>query len=154
MTELINFDSMLFCPETKNLSILSNNEIVVEPINLSNTAVKLQVVRDEEQLQLVLEQAAIGSLNSDSFELKIRFNEGGNNASLLFGDLQETLTPSISEILIGAPNQYNLFWVGASDLRINAVEEVPTGLLLMEGKITSFEINSNFLVLRYHDSIS
>ena len=154
MTKSFDFSKMIFSPENQSLSIVSDRKEVIEKIDLTKTSVKLQVIRKDRNLHVILECVAKGSLKSDNLEIKTRFDMGGNNAALYFDVLKEKLSPSINDgLTMGADNAYHLFWVGASDLRNNLIQEVPTGLLLMEGKITSFEILNNCLCLRYHDTI-
>jgi len=154
MTKSIDFSQIIFIPDSKSLSILSAKKEVVKQVDLSQTSVKLQIVRDGRSLQAIIEEVAIGSLKSDILEIKTSFDIGGNNAALFFGTLEEKLKPSIKDgMTIGADNAYHLFWVGASDIRCDMIEEVPTGLLLMEGKIVSLEIQNSSLYLRNHETI-
>ena len=155
MTKSVDFSKIVFSPETQTLSIISENTEVLETINLTKASVKLQVIRNGDNWHAIVEEVAIGCLeNSNLLEIKTRFDTGGRNAALFFGVLDKKLEPSIREgMTIGADEKFHLYWVGATDLRNNLIEETPTGLLLMEGKITSFEIQDNCLYLRHHDFI-
>ena len=153
MEQATNFDSINFNPDTKELSIECDGITILGPLNLSTTAVKLKVVRVEEQLKFFIETASPSSLPVENFELKIDFLSDGHRANLLFGTLDSNCFSSIdNNELIGYKDQFHALWIGVDDIRNTLTS--PKGLFLMEQKITSFEIVNDFLVLRYHSSIT
>lgn len=153
MEQATNFDSINFNPDTKELSIKYNGSVVLGPFNLSTTAVKLKVVRVDEQTKVFLETASSGSFSVEDFELKINFLSSGHRANLLFDTLNSDCFSSIdTNELIGIKDQFHALWIGVDDIRNTFTS--PNGLLLMERKVTSFEIVNNFLVLKYHSSIT
>jgi hypothetical protein len=153
MQQATNFDSINFNPDTKELSIKYNGTVVFGPFNLSTTAVKLKVVRVDEQPKIFVETASPSSFSVENFELKINFLSNGHCANLLFDTLSSDCFSSIdTNELIGVKDQFHALWIGVDDIRNTFTS--PKGLFLMERKVTSFEIVNDFLVLKYHSSIT
>jgi hypothetical protein len=153
MQQATDFDAINFNPDTKELSIKLGETIIFGPFNLSTTAVKLKVVKIEDQAKVFVETASPGNFPADGFELKIDFLSTGHRANLLFGTLDADCFSSIdNNELIGFKDQFHALWIGVDDIRNTLTS--PKGLLLLERKVTSFEIINNSLVLKYHNSIT
>jgi hypothetical protein len=154
MTPRTNFDSINFNPDTKELSIKSDGELILGPFDLSTIAVKLQVAESEEQLQTWVEASPVGSFPTEKFELKIKFTGDNHNAQLSFGTLAgDSMSHFDDNEIIAFKGKFHAFWIGADDIR-NTFTTIPKGLLPMEQKIISFEIVNDFLILKYHSSIN
>lgn len=154
MSQAMNFDSINFNPEVKELSIKLNGELVFSPFDLSATAVKLQVYRQEEQLKVLLETAPIGNFSSEKLDLKIKLISENHYAKVLFGSPISDCTTSLGDNeVIAVKDKFHAFWIGADDIR-NTLISIPKGLLPMEDRIISFEIIDDSLAFKYHSSIS
>lgn len=154
MTQAINFDSINFNPELKELSIKLNGELVFNSFDLSTTAVKLQVYKQEEQLKVVVETAPIGDFSSEKLDLKIKLISENHYAKILFGAPINDCTASLEDNeVIAVKDKFHALWIGADDIR-NTLVSIPKGLLPMENKILSFEIIDDCLAFKYHSSIN
>lgn len=153
---IINFDQISFDQVTKELSIKNNGSVVAGPFKLDDQAVKLRINRTGTQLSVEAETGTIGCFPTEDLVNKMQFAGTDHNANLLFGTLSEVSTIKLSGHLtqnVGIANEYALGIIGVEDIRNN--KTAPATLLMLEGEIASFEIDTDdLLVVRYHNSIT
>jgi hypothetical protein len=151
------FNAIQFAPSTKKLSIRNATGNVLYEYDLSVTAVKLEIVRNSttQQLEVDIETGALNSFATNRMELKLKFS-GGNYTSILFDEpaVDRAVEIDGDSIPLCSKDKFTAGFVGSDDIRNNLVSY--TNTMILEGEITSFEIDttSNMLIARYHDDIS
>lgn len=154
---MTGFNAIQFAPSTKKLSIHAATGAVLYEYDLSVTAVKLAIVRNTNgQLEVDIETGALNSFATNRMELKFKFSGQAHYTSMLFDKPAVDITIEMDgdDMPLSSKEEFAAGFVGSDDIRNNRVAS--THMMMLEGEIASFEIDSvaDMLIARYHDDIT
>lgn len=152
-----DFDSMSFNPDTNTLTV-KDGTTTVHTFNLSTTAVKLAVSRDNGQLSLDAETGSLTNFGTSRLELRIKYDATTTLPSIVFNDPQQDVEANMSgsTYKLAPKDRFHSLFVGSDDIRNNRTNRTGLQALLMEEEIMSMGVDTsnNMLVIRYHDTIT